>query len=397
MKEVAIVSAVRTPIGTLGGAFKDITATDLGAQVIQKAVEKANIDPSDIDEVIMGNVLQAGNGQNPARQASAKAGIPYSVPAMTLNKVCGSGLKAVHLGYQAIKLGQAEAVVAGGMESMSQAPYLLEKARYGYRMGNGIVEDSLIKDGLWCSIDDCHMGITAEHLSKHYNISRGEQDEFAAESHYKANQAQVEGRFTDEIIPILVPQKKGKSVWIDQDEHPRKGVSIDTLAKLKPAFINKGTVTAGNSSGINDGAAAVVLMDASKARKRGIRILGVIQQNMSVGISPAKMGIAPVYATRKILARTDTSLGELDILEVNEAFAAQALAVYKELNLDQVKVKVNPNGGAIALGHPIGASGARILVTLIHEMKRQKARKGLATLCIGGGQGVATIIERENG
>lgn len=391
-REAVIVSAVRTPIGTFNGGLKDVSATRLGGIAIKAALERAGIEPGQVDEVIMGNVLQAGLGQNPARQAAVQANIPIEVPSFTVNKVCGSGLKAVHLAAQAILLGDADIVVAGGMENMSQSPYLLEKARTGFRMGDQRLVDSMIRDGLWCAFGDCHMGITAENLCEKYGLSREELDAFAVRSQEKAAAALSKGIFKEEIVPVEVPQPKGAPVVVDTDENPRPGTNLESLAKLRPAFKPDGKVTAGNASSINDGAAALVIMSAETAEKRGLKPLAVIRANASAGVDPAIMGIGPVPATRKALQKAGLSLDDLDLVEANEAFAAQSLAVLKELGLNPDIVNVN--GGAIALGHPIGASGARVLVTLLHEMRRRDARYGLATLCIGGGQGVATIVER---
>ncbi|WP_417899876.1 acetyl-CoA C-acetyltransferase [Bacillus haimaensis] len=389
-KEVVIVSAVRTAIGSFGGALKDVSAPQLGAVVIKEALAKAGLAPDSVDEVIMGNVLQAGLGQNPARQAAIGAGLPNEVSSMTINKVCGSGLKAVHLAAQAIIAGDADIVVAGGMENMSQAPYLLQGARDGYRMGDQKVTDSMVHDGLWCSFNDYHMGVTAENLCTKYDLTREEQDQFAANSQQKAVQAIEDGKFKDEIVPVEVKKKK-EILTVDTDEYPRKGTTAEKLGGLRPAFKKDGSVTAGNASGINDGAAAVVVMSKEKADELGIKPLVKIVANASSGVDPSIMGIGPVTAVKKALEKGGQTLEEMDLVEANEAFAAQALAVGKELQFDSEKLNVN--GGAIALGHPIGASGTRILVTLIHEMKRRDAKKGLATLCIGGGQGVATIVE----
>ena len=391
-RETVIVSAVRTPIGTFNGGLKDVSATRLGAIAIKAALERAGVEPGQVDEVIMGNVLQAGLGQNPARQAAVQANIPIEVPSFTVNKVCGSGLKAVHLAAQAIQLGDADIVVAGGMESMSQSPYLLEKARTGFRMGDQKLVDSMIRDGLWCAFNDVHMGITAENLCEKYGLSREELDAFAVRSQEKAAAALGKGIFKEEIVPVEVPQPKGASVVVDTDENPRPNTSLESLAKLRPAFKPDGMVTAGNASSINDGAAALVIMSAETAEKRGLTPLAVIRANASAGVDPAIMGIGPVPATRKVLQKAGLSLDDLDLVEANEAFAAQSLAVLRELGLNPDIVNVN--GGAIALGHPIGASGARVLVTLLYEMRRRNARYGLATLCIGGGLGVATVVER---
>lgn len=389
-KEVVIVSAVRTAIGSFGGAFKDVSAPQLGSVVIKEALAKAGLAPDSVDEVIMGNVLQAGLGQNPARQAAMAAGLPQEVSSMTINKVCGSGLKAVHLATQAILAGDADIVVAGGMENMSQAPYLLKGARDGFKMGDQKLVDTMVSDGLTCVFNDYHMGVTAENLCTKYELTREEQDEFAANSQQKAVQAIEDGKFKDEIVPVEVKKKK-EILTIDTDEYPRKGTTAEKLGGLRPAFKKDGSVTAGNASGINDGAAAVVVMSKEKADELGIKPLVKIVANASSGVDPSIMGIGPVTAVKKAMEKGGQSMGEMDLVEANEAFAAQALAVGKELQFDPEKLNVN--GGAIALGHPIGASGTRILVTLIHEMKRREAKKGLATLCIGGGQGVATIVE----
>ncbi|PCN45396.1 acetyl-CoA acetyltransferase [Brevibacillus laterosporus] len=390
--DVVIVSAVRTAIGSFQGKLSSVSATRLGAVVIEAALAKAGLDKQHVDEVVMGNVLQAGLGQNPTRQAAMLAGIGEEKPSLTINKVCGSGLKAVHIAYQAILSGEADVVVAGGMENMSQASYLLEGARDGYRMGDQKVVDSMIRDGLWCAFNDYHMGITAENLCERYQISREEQDEFAAWSQQKANKAIQEGRFLDEIVPVTIPQKKGEAILFEQDEFPRAGATVDALAKLRPAFKKDGSVTAGNASGINDGAAALVLMSYAKAEELGIKPLATIVANASAGVNPQVMGLGPVPATEKALKKAGLSIDQIDLIEANEAFAAQAIAVGKELGLD--REKLNVNGGAIALGHPIGASGARVLVSLVHEMlKRSDSRYGLATLCIGGGQGISTIIK----
>jgi len=392
MTNVVILSAVRTAIGSFGGTLKDIPAPELGAVVVKEALQRAGIRPDQVDEVILGNVLQAGQGQNPARQAAIKAGLPVEIPAMTINMVCGSGLRAVNLAASLIVSGEADIIVAGGMESMSQAPYALPGARWGMRMGDGQVVDIMIKDGLWDVFNDYHMGITAENLAEKYNISREEQDLFALESQKRAEKAIKEGRFREEIVPVVVPQKKGEPIIFAQDEHPRFGTTLEALAKLRPAFKKDGTVTAGNASGINDGAAALVLTSAWKAESLGLKPLAVLRSWATAGVEPSIMGIGPVEATRKALKRAGLTLADIDLIEANEAFAAQCLAVAKELELDLNKTNVN--GGAIALGHPIGASGARILVTLLYEMQRRGSRYGLATLCVGGGMGVATIVER---
>ncbi|SDM79404.1 acetyl-CoA C-acetyltransferase [Fictibacillus solisalsi] len=394
IQEAVIVSAVRTPIGSFLGTLKNIPATELGAIVIKEALERANVSPNDVSEVIMGNVLQAGLGQNPARQAAIKAGLPNSVSAMTINKVCGSGLKALHLASQAIMLEEADIIVCGGMENMSRAPYLLDNARTGLRMGDGKMTDSMIHDGLWCAFNDYHMGMTAENLCDAYGLSREEMDEFAADSQQKCEKAINEGKFKDEIVSVEIPQRKGEPLQFSEDEYPKKGTTAEGLAKLRPAFKKDGTVTAGNASGINDGAAALVVVSRKKAEELGLIPLAKIIANASAGVDPSIMGIGPVDATKKVLEKSGVTLNDIDLIEANEAFAAQALAVGRELQFSTEKLNVN--GGAIALGHPIGASGARILVTLLHEMKRRNNRLGLATLCIGGGQGVATIVENEN-
>jgi len=387
-----VVGAVRTAVGSFGGSLKDVGAVELGALVIQEALRRAGVDGSQVDEVIMGNVLQAGLGQNPARQASLRAGLPVSVPAFTVNKVCGSGLKAINLGAAAVMMGDAEVVVAGGMENMSQAPYLSPSARWGQRMGNGILVDSLLTDGLTCALDGIHMGITAENIAADFCLSREEQDALAAESQRRAAAAIANGSFLAEIMAVSIPQRKGDPLSFQVDEFPKQASTVATLAKLSPAFKKDGTVTAGNASGINDGAAAVVLMSAEKAKELGLLPLARIVSFASAGVEPRIMGTGPIKATQKALAKAGLSLGEVELIEANEAFAAQALAVAKtlEFNLDIVNV----NGGAIAIGHPIGASGARIFVTLLFAMQKRDAKVGLATLCIGGGQGVATIVKR---
>lgn len=390
--EVVIVSAVRTAIGAFQGSLKDISATTLGAIVIKEVLQRAGVSGHQVDEVIMGNVLQAGLGQNPARQAAIHAGVPVTVPSMTVNKVCGSGLKAIHLATQAIAAGDAEVVVAGGFENMSQAPYVLKTARDGFRMGDQKVIDSMIADGLWCAFNDYHMGITAENLNSHYHITREEQDMFAARSQARAQEALAMGRFADEIVAVEIPQRKGNPIIFDCDEYPKADVTAEKLAKLRPAFKKDGSVTAGNASGINDGAAAVVVMSKAKAQQLGIQPLATIVANTSAGVDPSIMGIGPVEAVKKALIKAELSLSDIDLIEANEAFAAQSIAVDRELSFDADKLNVN--GGAIALGHPIGASGARILVTLLHEMVKRDVSTGLATLCIGGGQGVATVVKR---
>ncbi|WP_176510863.1 acetyl-CoA C-acetyltransferase [Pseudomonas faucium] len=392
MNDVVIVAATRTAIGSFQGALATVPAVDLGAAVIKRLLEQTGLDPAQVDEVILGQVLTAGAGQNPARQAAIKAGLPYSVPALTLNKVCGSGLKALHLAAQAIRCGDAEVVIAGGQENMSLAPYVMPSARTGQRMGHGQLVDSMISDGLWDAFNDYHMGITAENLVDKYGLSREQQDAFAAASQQKAVAAIEAGRFKDEITPIVMPQKKGEPLVFERDEQPRPGTTADALAKLRPAFKKDGSVTAGNASSLNDGAAAVLLMSASKAKALGLPVLAKIAAYASAGVDPAIMGIGPVSATQRCLDKAGWQLADLDLIEANEAFAAQALAVGKALEWDAERVNVN--GGAIALGHPIGASGCRVLVTLLHEMIKRDVHKGLATLCIGGGQGVALAIER---
>lgn len=392
--DVVIVSASRTPIGTFGGSLKGISAVELGSIVIKSVLDKAGLDADQIDEVIMGNVLQAGLGQNPARQAAIQAGLSQHVPALTINKVCGSGLKAVHLAAQAIKTGDAEIVIAGGMENMSQAPYLTMEARNGLRMGDKKLVDSMIKDGLWCAFNDYHMGITAENVSEKYQLTREEQDQFAASSQIKAAKAIAEGKFEEEIVPVEIPQRKGETIIFDMDEYVRGDTTAEKLRKLRPAFKKEGSVTAGNSSGINDGAAAVLVMSHRKAVELNLTPLATMIANASAAIDPSIMGLGPIPATKKALKKAGITTNQLDLIEANEAFAAQAIAVTKELQFS--KDMINVNGGAIALGHPIGASGARVLVTLLHELKRQNKKYGLATLCIGGGQGVATIIKRNH-
>ncbi|MBP2636687.1 MAG: acetyl-CoA acetyltransferase [Firmicutes bacterium] len=391
MKEVVIAAALRTAIGSFNGTLAPLSATELGSIIIRSALEKANLSPCDVDEVIMGNVLQAGLGQNPARQSAVKSGLPVEVPAYTINKVCGSGLKAVNLATQSILANDADIVIAGGMESMTNAPYVLEnKARWGYRMGNSKVVDVMIQDGLWCAFNDYHMGITAENVAAKYGITREAQDELAAQSQAKAIAAIDNGTFKNEIVPVTIKGKKGDIVF-DTDEFPKRGTSLESLTKLRTAFKKDGTVTAGNASGINDGAAALVVMSGEKAKALGIKPLARIIGYGSGGVDPSIMGMGPVPAAQKALAKAGLTVADIDLFEANEAFAAQFLAVGKELGLPQEKINVN--GGATALGHPIGASGARILVTLLHAMQQRQAKRGLATLCIGGGQGIATIVE----
>lgn len=391
-QEIVIVSAVRTAVGAFQGSLKDVPATQLGAIVIKEAVNRAGLKPDQISEVIMGNVLQAGLGQNPARQAAINAGLPETVPSMTINKVCGSGLKSIHLAYQAIFAGDAEIVVAGGMENMSRAPYLLENARGGFRMGDQKVVDSMIADGLTCAFNDYHMGNTAENLCDMYGISREEQDKFAARSQARAAAAVEAGKFQDEIVPVEIPQRKGDPIVFSQDEYIKASSTEEKLGKLRPAFKKDGSVTAGNASGINDGAAAVVVMTKAKADELGLTPLATIAANGNAGVDPSIMGIGPVQAVKNALAKADMTLEDIELIEANEAFAAQSIAVDRELKFNHEILNVN--GGAIAIGHPIGASGTRIFVTLLHEMQKRDAKTGLATLCIGGGQGVATIVKR---
>ncbi|HIX61219.1 MAG TPA: acetyl-CoA C-acetyltransferase [Candidatus Halomonas stercoripullorum] len=391
MQDVVIVAARRTAIGAFGGSLAGIPASDLGALVIKDILASTGVAPEQVDEVLLGQVLTAGAGQNPARQAAIKAGLPHSVPAMTINKVCGSGLKALHLAAQAIRCGDAEIVLAGGQENMSLAPHVLPNSRNGQRMGDWKAIDSMVHDGLWDAFNDYHMGITAENLAEKYTITREAMDEFAAASQQKAAAAIQEGRFKGQIVPVEIPQRKGDPLIFDTDENPR-AVTADKLAGMRPAFKKDGTITAGNASSLNDGAAVVMLCSAAKARELGLEPLARIAAYSNAGVDPAIMGIGPAPATRRCLEKAGWSLEDLDLIEANEAFAAQALSVNKELGWDAAKINVN--GGAIALGHPIGASGCRVLVTLLHEMIARDAKKGLATLCIGGGQGVALAIER---
>ena len=392
MREVVIASAARTALGSFGGTLKDVPAAELGAIVIKEAVKRAGINPEQVEEVVMGNVIQAGLGQNVARQATLKAGLPNEVPAMTINKVCGSGLRTVALAAQMIKAGDADIVVAGGMENMSAAPYVLDKARWGQRMGDGKLVDTMIKDALWDAFNNYHMGVTAENIAKQWGLTREMQDEFSASSQAKAEAAIKAGKFKDEIVPVVIPQRKGDPIIFDTDEFPRFGTTVEKLAKLKPAFVKDGTVTAGNASGINDGAAAFDVMSAEKAAELGVKPLAKIVSYGSKGLDPAIMGYGPFHATKKALEAANLTVEDMDLIEANEAFAAQSLAVAKDLNFDMSKVNVN--GGAIALGHPVGASGARILTTLLYEMEKRDAKRGLATLCIGGGMGTALIVER---
>ena len=391
-QEAVIVAAARTPIGAFGGSLAKIPACSLGATVLKRLLEQTGVAPERVDEVIMGQVLTAGAGQNPARQAAIVAGLPHSVPAMTINKVCGSGLKAVHLAAQAIKCDDAAIILAGGQENMSLAPHVLPQSRGGAKMGDWKLVDSMIADGLWDAFNDCHMGTTAENIARRFNISREQQDEFAAASQKKTERAQAKRVFEEEIVPISIPQRKGEPVVFATDEYPKQGVTAAGIAKLRPAFDKAGTVTAANASGLNDGAAAVLVMARETAEALGLPALASIRAYASAGVDPAIMGTGPIPATRRCLEKAGWEISQLDLVEANEAFAAQALSVNNALGWDPEKVNVN--GGAIALGHPIGASGCRVLVALLHEMRRRDARKGLATLCIGGGQGVALAVER---
>ncbi|MBV8047078.1 MAG: acetyl-CoA C-acetyltransferase [Paludibacterium sp.] len=392
MQEVVIVAAGRTALGNFGGALAKVPAPELGATVIKALLAQTGIRPDQVSEVILGQVLTAGSGQNPARQALIKAGIPVEVPAMTINQVCGSGLKTTHLAAQAIACGDADIVIAGGQENMSLAPHLLPGSRDGFRMGPATLVDSMMYDGLTDVYNQYPMGITAENIAEKYGISREEQDAFSVASQNKAEAAQKAGRFADEIIPVMVPQRKGDPVAFDQDEFIKHGATLEGLAKLRPAFKKDGTVTAGNASGINDGAAAVIMMSAARADQLGLKPLARIKAYASAGVEPSIMGMGPVPATQRVLARAGWTVDDIDLIEGNEAFAAQAIGVGRELKWDNGKLNVN--GGAIALGHPIGASGCRILVTLLHEMQRRDAKRGLATLCIGGGMGVSLALER---
>ena len=391
-KKIILAGACRTAIGTMGGELSTVPAADLGAIVIKEALNRAGVAPEKVDQVYMGCVIQAGQGQNPARQASIKAGLPIEVPAVTINVVCGSGLQCVNMAAQMIEAGDADIVVAGGMENMAMAPYAMMKGRYGYRMGNAELVDTMIKDALWDAFNDYHMGITAENICEQWGLTREELDRFAAESQRKCEEAQKNGAFKDEIVPVEVKKKK-ETVIVDTDEGPRPGTTVEVLGKLRPAFKKDGMVTAGNSSGINDGAAAVVVMSEEKAKELGVKPMATWVAGALAGVEPRIMGIGPVAATRKVLEKTGMSIGDFDIIEANEAFAAQSVAVGKELGFDLSKL--NPNGGAIALGHPVGASGCRILVTLLHEMEKKDAKTGLATLCIGGGMGCAAIVKRD--
>ena len=391
-RQPVIISAVRTPVGKLLGALKNFKATDLGAMVVREAVKRAGVKSEDVDEVIMGCVIQAGLGQNPARQAALRGGLPPSVAAVTVNKVCGSGLKAVMMAAQGIQLGDTEIVVAGGMESMSNAPYLIPKGREGYRLGNGTLVDSMIQDGLWCSFDDQHMGCTGEVVSERFHVSRAEQDEYALNSHRKAAAAIESGKFKEEILPIEIPQRKGAALVFDTDEPVRADASLEALRKLKPAFKDGGTVTAGNAPGLNDGASAVVVTSADRAQSLGVEPMARIVAQATSGIEPKLVMMAPVEAIQKLLKKTGWSAKDIDLIEINEAFAVQLVAIIRELDLDPEKVNVN--GGAVALGHAIGQSGSRLLTTLLYEMKRRKAQRGIVSLCLGGGNAVAMALER---
>ncbi len=392
MKEAVVVSAVRTAVGTFGGTLKDIGAVELGGIVIKAALERAGLKPEQVDEVLMGCVLQTGLGQNVARQAALKAGLPFEVPCTTVNKVCGSGLKTITSAAAAIAAGEAEIIIAGGTENMSASPYAVNGARWGLRMGDAGMTDIMIKDGLWCAMDDYHMGSTAENVARKFRITREKQDEFALGSQEKAHAAIESGRFKNEIVPVTVPRRKGDPIVFETDEHPRM-TSLEKLAGLRPAFEKEGTVTAGNASGINDSAAAVVVMSSEKADELGLKPLARIKSYASAGVDPSIMGTGPIPATRQALEKAGWTVADLELVEANEAFAAQALAVMQELDLNPDLVNVN--GGAIAIGHPIGASGTRVFVTLLYEMSKRNAKKGLATLCIGGGQGIACTLERD--
>jgi acetyl-CoA C-acetyltransferase len=392
IKEAVIVSAVRTPVGKFQGSLKGFSATELGALVVRESVARAGVKPEEVDEVIMGCVIQAGLGQNPARQAALHGGLPATVSAVTVNKVCGSGLKAVMMAAQGIKLGDTDVVVAGGMESMSNAPYLLPKAREGYRLGNGVLVDSMINDGLWCAFENYHMGCTGEVVAERYNVDRAKQDEYALNSHRKAAAAIKSGKFKDEIVPVEIRQKKGPAILFDKDESVREDSSIEALANLKPAFKKDGTVTAGNAPGVNDGASALVVTSLERARAMGVEPLARIVAQATSGVEPELVMMAPVEAIRKLLKKTGWSLSEVDLIELNEAFAVQAVAVLKELGLDPERVNVN--GGAVALGHAIGQSGSRVLTTMLYELKRRNAKRGIAALCLGGGNAVAMAVER---
>jgi len=392
IREAVIVSAVRTPVGKFQGSLKGFSATELGALVVRESVARAGIKPEEVDEVIMGCVIQAGLGQNPARQAALHGGLPATVSAVTVNKVCGSGLKAVMMAAQGIKLGDTDVVVAGGMESMSNAPYLLPRAREGYRLGNGVLVDAMINDGLWCAFENYHMGCTGEVVAERYNVNRAKQDEYALNSHRKAAAAIKSGKFKDEIVPVEIPQKKGPAIRFDTDETVREDTSIEALGNLKPAFKKDGTVTAGNAPGVNDGASALVVTSLDRAKAMGVEPLARIVAQATSGVEPELVMMAPVEAIRKLLKKTGWSLSEVDLIELNEAFAVQAVAVLNELGLDPERVNVN--GGAVALGHAIGQSGSRVLTTMLYELKRRNAKRGIAALCLGGGNAVALAVER---
>ncbi len=392
MRKAVIVSAARTPIGSYGGAFASLSAVDLGVVAAKEAIKRAGIEPAMVEEVYLGNVLGAGLGQNVARQVSLGAGIPVEIPALTINMVCGSGLRAVSMAAQFVESGQCDIILCGGTESMTDAPYLLPKARWGHRMGDGKVVDYMVHDGLWDIFNGYHMGITAENIADQYGLTREEQDEFAAQSQIRAEEAQKSGRFADEIVPVTIAQRKGDPLVIDTDEFPRHGSTVEKMAKLKPAFKKDGTVTAGNASGINDGAAALIVMSKEKADELGLKYLCEIAGYGSAGVDPKVMGLGPITATKKALANAGWTIDDIELVEANEAFAAQSLAVVRDLGLNPEITNVN--GGAIALGHPIGASGARILVTLLYEMQKRDVKKGLATLCIGGGMGTSLLVER---
>lgn len=392
MRKIVLAGACRTPIGVLGGTLSSVSAAELGAIVIKEAIKRAGLAPDQVDQVYMGCVIQAGQGQNVARQAAVKAGLPVTTPAVTMNVVCGSGLNCVNQAAEMILAGDADVVVAGGMESMSMSPYAVPQGRFGYRMGNGILVDTMVNDALTDAFHQYHMGITAENIAEKWAISRREQDEFAAYSQEKAARAREQGKFNEEIVPVTVKKKK-ETILFDKDEGIRPGTTTDSIARLRPAFLEGGTVTAANSSGINDGAAAVVLLSGEKAKELGVKPMAIWKGGALAGVDPAFMGIGPVEASRKVMERTGFHIEDFDLIEANEAFAAQAIAVARELKIEQEKLNVN--GGAIALGHPVGASGCRILVTLLWEMQRRNLQKGLATLCIGGGMGCATVVERE--
>jgi len=392
MREVVIVGAARTPVGAFGGALSKLSAIDLGVVAAKEAMKRAGIKPEIVENVLIGNVLSAGLGQNPSRQVAVNAGIPETTPAMTINKVCGSGLRTVSMAAQFIMLGDADVILAGGTESMSNAPYLLPKARWGQRMGDGQIVDSMINDALSDAFFDIHMGITAENIAEQWNLTRDMQDEFAVRSQNRAEKAQAEGRFKDEIVPVEIPQRRGEPIVVEDDEYIKKGVTKEKISKLRPAFKKDGTVTAANASGINDGAAMLILMSKEKCEELGLKPLATIKSYGSAGLDPKIMGYGPVPATKKALKKANLSIEDIDLIEANEAFAAQSLAVVKDLKMDPEKVNVN--GGSIAIGHPVGASGARILITLLYEMEKRNSKTGLATLCIGGGQGTSLIVER---